>query len=200
MITFQDHQPKNRTGKSKLKNQKNKLQEQSKRPIFLYDANMIPLNLSLKDKKREEEKEFEQRNSKPGPKQRAVNHRGEPLLMDIPKSQPLHLDHSPSSPPLNDLLQPASSPLLPLKSPFSSTKKERTLTIDTHSHLCPSTLPVVMSPVANIQSQIKEDLHELIKLYSNTRKHEGMFFKDAMNINMRNCFSILRTVPKLFDN
>ena len=60
-----------------------------------------------------------------------------PLLVEIPKSQNLILQNSPSFP-----IE---------KSPCSSTKKERTLTIDTHSQICPSTVPVMMSPVCNIE-------------------------------------------------
>ena len=175
MITFPDHHH-NKRKKTKAKHE-SELQEQA---VLEIDANMIPLNSRLKDSKREERKRSQQRNSKQSQKQRATNHGVEPLLMAIPRSQPLHLDPSPTS-PLQDDLSSERTPS-PIQSLMVSSSIQK-LSVDTleSSH----TLP--MSPTTNIQSDEDESI---LSPHGATSEQ----------ITLRNCFSLLRTVPKLFDN
>lgn len=93
---------------------------------------------------------------------------------------------------------PGGQPAPPPASAISDSL--RALTLDLQSQNCASINPALMSPISNIQNQLKEDMAHLLQIHSKNREHEGILFKDAVNINFRNCFSILRTVPKLFSD
>jgi hypothetical protein len=116
--------------------------------------------------------------------------RGDPLL------RPALTVSSPSSSSFSSA-PPAGQPAPPASAIPDSL---RALTLDLQSQNCASINPALMSPISNIHNQLKEDMAHLLQIHSKNREHEGILFKDAVNINLRNCFSILRTVPKLFSD
>jgi hypothetical protein len=63
-----------------------------------------------------------------------------------------------------------------------------------------SVKPDVLSSLYELNTDILEDLNKLDELKLVKLMSGDVLFKDCYSVNPRNCFSILRTIPKLIDD
>ena len=100
--------------------------------------------------------------------------------------------------------------MIPDDSSSSSSAESSSLTSERSKKTGPSTnqaiegfssiKPDVLSSLYELNTDIMEDLNKLNELKLVKLLSGNVLFKDCYSVNPRNCFSILRTIPKLIDD